>query len=646
MAKRRARLADLDIPELVPPKETLYEKLIRQAVNDLTGANKKEWPEIPIYPVQKAFKDSTTLWRGFVGGRAAGKALELETPIPTPTGWTTMGKIQPGDTVFDERGVPCRVVAATEVMLGRPCYEMVFSDGTKVIADAQHEWVADGETFTTEQLAADSEPSARTISGPNATFRIEHVTPTASVPVRCIQVDSPSHQYLVTKAMIPTHNSFIGAYDMLTRAKGGRLYLVTNPTYPLLRDSTYRSYLDVANKLGCFKRANKQEFYMIIATRDGGEAQINFRSADRPEGIARGPNYSGWHGDEASLCSEELPKLAIAMLREAGELGWLSLTFTPKGKGHWTYRWFYDRDKSGKELPKEDTELFQASTRDNPYLAKTFYKKLADTYVEGSSWARQELEGSFEDVSGLKFQPDWFTEVEQVPFDAMRVRYWDKAAADASSDERGDWSVGVLVARTPDGLYWIEDVVRGQWSPHARNQIMKETARKDAADYNGTVSLWIEQEPGSGGKESALASLDQLAAYGPHLESPRTNKEARSVNFQAQAEGGRIRVLKSPWLTEFVYECISFPNGKHDDQVDACSGAINKLAMMAGCDTSGDIIAYPCAPDSERTTVSPDGASNVVQPEMDLLEYLRIYAGEAKEDSGPRGWVSRWINRN
>jgi DNA segregation ATPase FtsK/SpoIIIE-like protein len=77
------------------------------------------------------------------GATGAGKALALDTPIPTPAGWTTMGEVQPGDEVFDERGHRCTVLAATAVMHGRPCYEVEFSDGTVIVADAEHLWQTD-----------------------------------------------------------------------------------------------------------------------------------------------------------------------------------------------------------------------------------------------------------------------------------------------------------------------------------------------------------------------------------------------------------------------------------------------------------------------------------------------------------------------
>jgi DNA segregation ATPase FtsK/SpoIIIE-like protein len=77
------------------------------------------------------------------GATGAGKALALDTPIPTSNGWTTMGEIQVGDQVFDEHGQRCVVIAATPVMHDRPCYEIEFSDGTLVVADAEHLWRTD-----------------------------------------------------------------------------------------------------------------------------------------------------------------------------------------------------------------------------------------------------------------------------------------------------------------------------------------------------------------------------------------------------------------------------------------------------------------------------------------------------------------------
>jgi len=74
---------------------------------------------------------------------AVGKALALDTPLPTPAGWTTMGEVKVGDTVLAADGTPTVVVAATEVMLGRPCFEVTFDDGSILVADAEHQWLTD-----------------------------------------------------------------------------------------------------------------------------------------------------------------------------------------------------------------------------------------------------------------------------------------------------------------------------------------------------------------------------------------------------------------------------------------------------------------------------------------------------------------------
>lgn len=72
-----------------------------------------------------------------------GKALSLDTPLPTPTGWTTMGEVAVGDLLIGADGQPTRVVAATDVMHGRPCLRVKFSDGTEIVADADHQWLTE-----------------------------------------------------------------------------------------------------------------------------------------------------------------------------------------------------------------------------------------------------------------------------------------------------------------------------------------------------------------------------------------------------------------------------------------------------------------------------------------------------------------------
>ncbi len=74
--------------------------------------------------------------------RLEGKALALDTPIPTPSGWRAMGELEVGDYVFHESGQPTRIIDATDVLHDRPCYEVIFSDGQRIVADASHQWVS------------------------------------------------------------------------------------------------------------------------------------------------------------------------------------------------------------------------------------------------------------------------------------------------------------------------------------------------------------------------------------------------------------------------------------------------------------------------------------------------------------------------
>ncbi len=99
-----------------------------------------------------------------IAGRLEGKALAIDSPIPTPGGWRLMGELRVGDQVFDEEGRPTTIVGATPVILGRPCREVVFDDGQSLIADSSHGWVTrtrsqrrggrPGSVRTTEEIAA------------------------------------------------------------------------------------------------------------------------------------------------------------------------------------------------------------------------------------------------------------------------------------------------------------------------------------------------------------------------------------------------------------------------------------------------------------------------------------------------------------
>jgi deoxycytidine triphosphate deaminase len=102
-----------------------------------------------------------------VVARIEGKALALDTPVPTPRGWTTMGELEVGAEVFDAWGMATEVVAATEVVHGRECRELVFSDGTTIVADMDHLW----ESWTKRSRAARKAPEILTTAEIERTLR-------------------------------------------------------------------------------------------------------------------------------------------------------------------------------------------------------------------------------------------------------------------------------------------------------------------------------------------------------------------------------------------------------------------------------------------------------------------------------------------
>jgi replicative DNA helicase len=95
----------------------------------------------------------------FLGKTGSGKALALDTPLPTPTGWTTMGEVAVGDTLFDENGKPCKVTFATEVQHGRECFAVRFADGSEIVADADHIWLSETNQSRIAESNVASSPS-------------------------------------------------------------------------------------------------------------------------------------------------------------------------------------------------------------------------------------------------------------------------------------------------------------------------------------------------------------------------------------------------------------------------------------------------------------------------------------------------------
>jgi predicted phage terminase large subunit-like protein len=160
------------------------------------------------------------------------------------------------------------------------------------------------------------------------------------------------------------------------------------------------------------------------------------------------------------------------------------------------------------------------------------------------------------------------------PAHAIRVRYWDKAGARTG---KGDWTVGVLIAATGDGLFYIEDVVRGQWAAKERNATIRQTAEDDQQRH-GHVVTYIEQPPGLG-KESTDAVIQVLAGFAAFGNPVVGDKVERAEPFAAQWQAGNVRLVRGPWNRAYIEELNGFPNATNDDQVDGSSGGFQKILL-------------------------------------------------------------------
>jgi predicted phage terminase large subunit-like protein len=171
--------------------------------------------------------------------------------------------------------------------------------------------------------------------------------------------------------------------------------------------------------------------------------------------------------------------------------------------------------------------------------------------------------------------------------DTPRIRWWDLAATEGD----GDYTVGALLARKGDNIY-IEDIVRGQWGSGNRDRVIRQTCEDDNRRYPNGVVTWFEQEPGSAGKVVGELSTRKLAPFAAHAETSSGQKDVRADGLAGAFSRGDVHVCKGlednrssdrahDWYGALVVELTTFP-GKHDDIVDACSGAFNKLVLEEG----------------------------------------------------------------
>lgn len=167
---------------------------------------------------------------------------------------------------------------------------------------------------------------------------------------------------------------------------------------------------------------------------------------------------------------------------------------------------------------------------------------------------------------GGMFKAEHFTIVDVLPAPIKKCwRAWDKAG----TKDGGARTAGVKMAELVNGMIAILDVEKGQWEAPEREKKIKKHAITDTR----TVSISIEQEPGSGGKESAQATVRNLRGFRVKLDKVTGDKVVRAEPWATSVENGDVVVMRGPWNKSYITEHTQFPRGKFKDQVDASSQA-------------------------------------------------------------------------
>jgi predicted phage terminase large subunit-like protein len=243
----------------------------------------------------------------------------------------------------------------------------------------------------------------------------------------------------------------------------------------------------------------------------------------------------------------------------------------PGGPGHdWVKERFITDGVSSRVF-------IPARLADNPSLDQDAY---LESLAELDHHTRKQLlEGDWDArPPGDLFRRGWFTKVQSAPECVSWVRYWDLAATEPSEANKDpDWTVGLRMGRTKDGVYVVEHIKRDRRRPDGVKKMARQMADRDGV---GT-KIKLEQEPGSSGK----TVVDQWQRDLPD----RTVKGNRSTGkkwdrasvVSSKAEAGQIQIVEADWNSKFLDELEAFTEDDqhaHDDQVDALSGAYEELA--------------------------------------------------------------------
>jgi len=220
-----------------------------------------------------------------------------------------------------------------------------------------------------------------------------------------------------------------------------------------------------------------------------------------------------------------------------------------------------------------NVEVIRSSTYQNPFVPREFIEQMEEQYPD--LYRRQEIYGQDIDAEGTIFRPHWFQIVDNYPPGLKWSRYWDLAA---STKTTADYTASAAVALDKNsGDVYVRDCIRtkSEW-PDVRRLIIT-TALSEYDTVTGVESAL-----------HGLAAFQELQRerelVGTSIRSIRVDKDkvSRALPVASRAEAGKLKLVRGNWISAFVDEAVVFPGGRHDDQVDAVSGAFQMIANSSG----------------------------------------------------------------
>jgi len=242
--------------------------------------------------------------------------------------------------------------------------------------------------------------------------------------------------------------------------------------------------------------------------------------------------------------------------------------------------WDYDFNDFAKNMIKSVT-FISSSIFDNKILLKSNPDYLASLQSQDRVNRERLLNGNWKvrQSAGMYFKENYFKFVSALPNNIVEyVRSWDLASSEPTpSNPSPDATAGVLMAKDSEGYFYIVDLRHIKGTPKAVKELLKNTSDRDAGRFQN-VTITVPQDPGQAGKSQAQDLVRMLAGHNVKSERPTGDKVTRASAFSAQCEAGNVFILNADWNTKLISELEGFPEGKHDDIVDACADAFNELA--------------------------------------------------------------------